>query len=81
MSGPVPFDQLEAALGAALADGPATVADLAEAVGRGTLGGGVVVEAALRALRARGLVQDVTRADGVRRWAWAGPARGAADAS
>lgn len=70
---PVPFHRLEPALLAELADGPRRVVDLAAAVGRPTLGGGVVVAAALRSMRARGLVRFEPGPDGVTRWSWVQP--------
>ncbi len=66
----VPFHQVEAVLLAELADGPGIVADLAEAIGRPDASGLVIAEAALRSMRARGLVRSEPGPDGVVRWAW-----------
>ncbi len=60
---------------AELAQGPRLVVDLARAVGRPSLGGGVVVATALRQLRARGLVENVEGSDGATRWEAVEPAQ------
>ncbi len=71
MRAPVPFHQVEAVILAELADGPRIIADLAEAVGRPEASGVVIVEAALRSMKARGLVRSGPGPDGVVRWRWA----------
>ncbi len=71
MTAPVPFHQVEAVLIAELADGPRLLCDLAAALGRPDAAGAVIVEAALRSMRARGLVRSGPGPDGVSRWSWA----------
>jgi hypothetical protein len=68
VSGPVPLHRVEEVLLAELARGPSLLCDLAAALGRDEAPALVFAEAALRSLRARGLVRVEPGPDGLVRW-------------